>query len=83
MRKVFIIEGIDGVKVNLPSDGYQEKFTVGRYTVKGILFPNGGYNFYIFQGDVMKAIIGSGDWYISRLDGEGQNLLNRLMKIFG
>ena len=82
MRRIFFIEGIDGVKVNLP-DGYQEDFVVGRYTIKGILFPKGGYAFYVFQGGVLKAIIGSDDWYISRLDGEGQNLLNRLMKIFG
>lgn len=83
MRRIFIIDGVKGVKVNLPSDGYQEVIRVGRYQIKAVLFPNGGYNFYIFQGDVMKAIIGSADWYISKLDGEGQNLVNRLMKIFG
>ena len=83
MRRIFVIEALKGVKVNLPSDGYQEKFVVGRYIVKAILFTRGGYSFYVFQDDVLKAIIGSGDWFISKLDGEGQNLVNRLMKIFG
>lgn len=83
MRDIFVIEGIDGVKVNLPSDGYQEVIFIGRYTVKAVLFTEGGYAFYIFRGDVLKAIIGSDDWFISKLDAEGQNLVNRLMKIFG
>ena len=83
MRDIFIIEGIDGVKVNLPSDGYQEKIIIGRYTIKAMLFADGGYSFYVFRGDELKAIIGSDDWFISKLDGEGQNLVNRLMKIFG
>ena len=81
--KVFIIDGIKGVKVNCPDTIYQEKFVVGRYTVKALLFPKGGYSFYVFQGDVLKAIISNDDWFISRIDGECQNLLNRLLKIYG
>lgn len=83
MRRIFIIESVKCVKVNCPDTIYQELFIVGRYTVKALLFPKGGYSFYVFQGDVLKAIVGSDDWFISKLDAEGQNLVNRLMKIFG
>ena len=83
MKRILIIESIKGIKVNCPSDAYIEVFTVGRYTVKALLFPGGDYWFYIFRGDELKAIISKDDWYISRLDGEGQNLLNRLLKIYG
>ena len=83
MRRIFVIEGIKGVKVNYPSDTYKEKFVVGRYTVKALLFPKGGYSFYVFQGDVLKAIISDKEWFISKVDGECQNLLNRLLKIYG
>ena len=83
MRRIFIIEGIKGIKVNCPSDAYQETIRVGRYTVKALLFPSEGYNFYIFRGDELKAIISNEDWFISRMDGECQNLLNRIMKIYG
>ena len=83
MKRIFIIEGIKGVKVNCPLDAYIEVFTVGRYTVKALLFPNGGYSFYVFRGNELKAIISNDDWFVSRLDGEGQNLLNRLLKIYG
>ena len=83
MRKIFIIEGIRGVKVNAPNCTYHEKFIVGRYTVKALLFPNGGYSFYIFRDDVLKAIISDKEWYISRMDGECQNLLNRLLSVYG
>ena len=81
--KIFIIDGVKGVKVNCPNSVYQEKFVVGRYTVKALLFPGGGYSFYVFKGDELKAIISNDSWYISRMDGECQNLLNRLMKIYG
>ena len=81
MRRIFIIESVKGVKVNCPPNVYKEKIVVGRYTIKAMLFPKGGYSFYLFRGDVLKAIIGSGDWFISKVDGECQNLLNRLMKI--
>lgn len=83
MRRIFVIEGIKGVKVNFPPNVYKEKFIVGRYTVKALLFPGGGYSFYLFRDDVLKAIISRDDWFISRLDGEGQNLLNRLMTVYG
>ena len=83
MKRVFVIESVKGVKVNCPDTIYQELFVVGRYTVKALLFPNGGYSFYLFKGEELKAIVGSDDWFISKLDGEGQNLVNRLMKIFG
>ena len=81
MKRVFVIESVKGVKVNCPDTIYQEKFVVGRYTVKAMLFTRGGYSFYVFRGDVLKAIIGSDDWFISKLDGEGQNLLNRLESV--
>ena len=82
MKRVFVIESVKGVKVNCPSDVYQEIFVVGRYQVKALLFPN-GYSFYLFRNNELKAIISNEEWYISKVDGEGQNLLNRLMKIFG
>ena len=80
--RVYIIESLKGVKVNCPSDAYVENFNIGRYTVKAILLAD-GYTFHIFKGGDLKAIVGNGDWYISSLDGEGQNLLNRLLKIYG
>ena len=81
--KIFIIESVKGVKVNCPLDAYHEEFVVGRYAIEALLFPGGGYIFYIFRRDELKAIISDKDWYISQLDGEGQNLLNRLLKIYG
>ena len=83
MKKVIIIESINGVKVNCPSGAYSELFVVGRYTVQAILLPEGGYAFHIFKGDVLKAIISNEEWFISKVDGECQNLLNRLMSIYG
>ena len=83
MKKVFIIEAVTGVKVNVPNGAYTEKFVVGRYTVKALLFPKGGYSFYLLKGEELKAIISNEEWFISKLDGEGQNLLNRIMKIYG
>ena len=81
--KIFIIDGVKGAKVNCTNSVYQEKFVVGRYTVKALLFPGGDYSFYIFKGDELKAIISNDSWYISKVDGECQNLLNRLLKIYG
>ena len=83
MKKVYIIGAVKGVKVNAPLNAYKEKFVIGRYTIKALLFPGGGYSFYVFRDDELKAIISSDDWYISRMDGEGQNLLNRLLRIYG
>ena len=80
--RIYIINSIKGVKVICPSDAYVENFNIGRYQVKAILLAD-GYTFHIFKGGVLKAIIGSDDWFISSLDGEGQNLLNRLLKIYG
>ena len=80
--RVYIIESLKGVKANCPSDAYVENFNIGRYQVKAILLAD-GYTFHIFKGGVLKAIVGNGDWYISNLDGEGQNLLNRILKIYG
>ena len=81
MRRVFIIEALKGIKVNCPSDAYIEVFTVGRYTVQAMLLAD-GYTFHIFKGDELKAIISDKEWYISRMDGECQNLLNRLLSIY-
>ena len=83
MKRIFVIESVKDVKVSCPSSVYQEIFVVGRYQVKALLFPNGGYAFYIFRGDELKAIISNDDWFISKVDGECQNLLNRLLKIYG
>ena len=82
MKKINIIEALTGVKVNCPLGAYQEKFVVGRYVVRAVL-PHEGYFFYIFRGDELKAIISDKEWYISRIDGECQNLLNRLMTVYG
>ena len=83
MKKIFIIEALKGVKVNFPPNAYQEVVRVGRYQVKALLFPGGGYSFYVFRGNELKAIISKDDWYISKVDGECQNLLNRLMRLYG
>ena len=77
------MESFKGVKVNCPNTVYQEMFVVGRYTVKALLFPKGGYSFYVFRGDELKALISNGDWFVSKVDGECQNLLNRLLTIYG
>ena len=83
MKKIYIMEGIKGVKVNFPPNAYQERFNIGRYTVHAVYLPHEGYTFYIFRDDVLKAIISDKEWYISRMDGECQNLLNRLLTIYG
>ena len=83
MKKIYIMESFKGAKVCCPPNVYKEKIIIGRYTIKAMLFADGGYSFYVFRGKELKAIIGSDDWFISKLDGEGQNLVNRLMKIFG
>ena len=83
MKRIFIIEGIKGVKVNPPHSSYYEEAKIGRYTVKALLFQDGGYTFYVFRDDELKAIISDKEWFISRMDGECQNLLNRILKIYG
>ena len=83
MRKVFIIEGIRGVVVNVPKGAYYEEAKIGRYVVRAILLVDGGYAFHVFKGDELKAIISNEEWFISRIDGECQNLLNRLLTIYG
>ena len=82
MKRVFIIEALTDVKVNVPNGAYTEKAKIGRYIVHAIFLPNDNF-VYVFRGDELKAIISKDDWYISRLDGEGQNLLNKLLKIYG
>ena len=83
MRRIFVIEGIKGVKVNCPPNAYHEEAKIGRYTVKALLFPGGGYSFYVFRDNELKAVISDNNWYISKVDGECQNLLNRLLRIYG
>lgn len=83
MKKVIIIEGVKGVKVNVPLGAYHEKTKIGRYIVHAIFLPEGGYSFYLFRGNELKAIIGNDDWFISKVDGECQNLLNRLLTVYG
>ena len=83
MRRVFVIESLKGVKVNPPNGAYHEEVKIGRYVVKALLFPGGEYTFYLFRDDVLKAIISDKEWYISRMDGECQNLLNRLLTVYG
>ena len=82
-KAIIIIEPLKEVRVIPPNGAYHEEVKVGRYQVKALLFPEGGYAFHIFKGDVLKAILSDKEWYISRMDGEGQNLLNRLLKIYG
>ena len=83
MRRVFVIESLKGVKVNPPNGAYHEEVKIGRYVVKALLFTGGDYCFHIFRGDELKSIIPNEEWYISKLDAEGQNLLNRLIRIYG
>ena len=82
-KAIIIIEPLKEVRVIPPNGAYHEEVKVGRYTVKSLLFQDGGYSFYVFRDDVLKAILSDKEWYISRMDGEGQNLLNRLLKIYG
>ena len=83
MKRIYIVEGVKGAKVNCPPNAYRERAVVGRYIVHAIFLPGGEYSFQIFRGDVLKAIISSEEWYISKLDGECQNLLNRLLRLYG
>ena len=82
MKKINIIESVTGVEVNFPPNAYIEKVVIGRYTIQAIL-PEDGFTFHIFRGDELKAIISNEEWFISKLDAEGQNLLNRILKIYG
>ena len=82
MKKVIVIEGIRGVVVNVPKGAYHEEAKIGRYTVKAMLLAD-GYSFYVFRGDELKALISNEEWFISKVDGECQNLLNRLLTIYG
>ena len=82
MKKIYIIGALTDVKVNCPNDAYTEEFVVGRYVVKAIILEDDNI-FYVFRGSELKAGISRDDWYISKLDGEGQNLLNRILKIYG
>ena len=81
--KIYIIESFSGVKVNPHHSSYYEEAKIGRYTVKALLFPGGDYWFYLFKGEELKAILSNKEWFISKVDGECQNLLNRLMKLYG
>ena len=84
MNNIYIMEeGIKGVKVNCPPNAYTESVKIGRYIVHAIFLPGGEYSFQIFRGDVLKAIISDKEWFISKVDGECQNLLNRILKIYG
>ena len=83
MKRVFIIESLTCVQVNCPNGAYHEEAKIGRYIVHAIFLPGGDYCFHIFKGDDLKAIISKDDWYISKVDGECQNLLNRLLSIYG
>ena len=83
MKRIYIIESFRGVVVNAPNGAYHEEFKIGRYVVKALLFPGGEYTFHIFRDDVLKAVISDKEWYISKVDGECQNLLNRLLRVYG
>ena len=83
MKSIIIIESLKGVVVNAPNGAYTEKAKIGRYIVHAIFLPEDGYTFHIFRGDELKAIISKDEWYISRMDGECQNLLNRLLTVYG
>ena len=83
MKRVFIIEALTDVKVNVPNGAYTEKAKIGRYIVHAIFLPEDGYTFHIFRGDELKAIISNDDWFVSKVDGECQNLLNRLLAVYG
>ena len=83
MRRIFRVGSSRGVKGKPPHSSYYEEAKIGRYQVKALLFPGGEYTFYLFRDDVLKAIVGNDDWFISKLDGEGQNLLNRLLTVYG
>ena len=83
MKSIIIIESLKGVVVNAPNGAYHEEVKIGRYIVKAIFLPEDDYIFYVFRGGKLKAIISKDEWYISRMDGECQNLLNRLLTVYG
>ena len=83
MKRIYIMESFKGAKVCCPPNVYKEKIVVGRYIIKAMLFPDGGYSFYVFKNKELKAVLSDNNWYISNVDGECQNLLNRLLKIYG
>lgn len=77
------MESLKGAKVCCPPNVYKEKILIGRYTIKAMMFADGGYSFYVLRGKELKAVISDNNWYISKVDGECQNLLNRLLRIYG
>ena len=84
MKKIYIMESFKGAKVCCPPNVYKEKIIIGRYTIKAMLFADGGYSFYVFRDNKeLKAVLSDNNWYISKVDGECQNLLNRLLTIYG
>ena len=83
MKKVIVISPLQGVVVNVPNGAYHEETKIGRYQVKALLFPGGEYCFHVFRRDELKAIISNEEWYIGKVDGECQNLLNRLLTVYG
>ena len=83
MKRIYIIESFRGAKVCCPPNAYMEKVVLGRCVVKAMLFPGGGFSFYLFKDNKLKAVVSDNNWYISRMDGECQNLLNRLLSIYG
>lgn len=64
-------------------NAYYEHSTVGRYSIHALLYSDGSYQFNLYRGGVLKAIISNTYWYIGKLDGEGHNLANRLLRAYG
>lgn len=62
---------------------YYEHTNIGRYSVHALLYADGGFQFNLYRGGVLKAIISNTYWYIGKLDGEGHNLATRLLKAYG
>lgn len=64
-------------------NSYYEQAQIGRYSIHALLYANGGYQFNLYRNGVLRAIISDLYWYIGKLDGEGANLANRILKIYG
>ena len=82
-KAIIIIEPLKEVRVIPPNGAYHEEVKVGRYQVKALLFQDGGYSFYVFRGNELNAILSNEEWFISKVDGECQNLLHRLLRLYG
>lgn len=88
MRINYITREVSENKLNMREfahsiNAYYEHIYIGRYSVHALLDNDGNYEFNLYLNGILKAIISNNYWGIGKLDGEGANLANRLLKVYG